>query len=327
MKPSDLIESIVKVPRGYGGVRDVEFRKSIVDFLSKYGEPEVDEIGNIWFVNKEVTKTLFVAHTDSVDHPKTAIDKPITVDKHGIMSLNTKKVSGIKGQSPYCLGADDGAGIAMNLCLIDAGVKGTYLFTVGEEKGCVGAKWIVENSPQRLDPFLLCIEVDRAGTDEIITEQSTGKCASDAFAKSLASAIGMNHEPSPHGVYTDNAHFHEHINECVNIAAGYERQHSLNETQDLHYLDELFHKLAKVDFDKLTVERDCTDIEPDMSGYGGYFGNGWGYSNYGMIYDGWDCTYRKLTKDEMDACELIEENPVQILEMLYANGFSLEDIL
>ena len=314
--PSLIIESIVKTPRGYGGENDISFRAQLVKTLSEYGKPEVDTIGNIWLTIGKPNHILMVAHTDTVDSPSTTAVKPIHINKNGIMSVDENALCYItKKQRPYCLGADDGAGIAFNYCMIDAGIEATYLFTVGEERGCLGADYIVKHTPERLDPFTICMEVDRAGTTEIITHQSTGKCASDTFATALADMIGMEHLPSDRGVYTDNSHFNEHIEECVNIGAGYEHQHSLNETQDLKYLDQLFDHFRKIQFNDLPIDRDKTDVDcyGDLDGFG-YYGN---YDYYGS----------KPSIIEERVYQYIEENPEEIHRMLLEVGIDLTEYI
>jgi putative aminopeptidase FrvX len=57
------------------------------------------------------------------------------------------------------LGADDGAGCAMLMHLIHSGVPAYYIFTVGEEKGGIGATWLAKHKPDLLKQF------DRAKAD------------------------------------------------------------------------------------------------------------------------------------------------------------------
>ena len=309
--PSQIIESIVSIPRGYLGVNDVAFRKTLVKELGGLGKLDVDEIGNIWLQIGEPNTLLFAAHTDTVDSKMITGRKPLTTNKEHCLVLDNDKIKRMKNKTkkPQCLGADDGAGIATMLCLIYDHFPATYLFTVGEEVGCVGAQWIVEHTPERLTPFSFCIEVDRKGVSEIITHQSTGKCASNEFAESLAGQLEMGHKPSELGVYTDNAHFSGHIEECVNVAAGYYSQHTLDEEQDIKYLDTLFSQLVSMDISQLVVNRDVSDV-------------GERYDYFGSRYSS---TFSAVYGDDKELVNYIKENPEEILEILDINGIMLED--
>lgn len=163
-------------------------------FLDDFLEPLIremgysiyeDAIGN-WWVEVETPANapfLFVSHIDTCH---TVEDETIHFKQEGdILSLAEKS------KHTGCLGADDGVGIYANLMLMEKGVGGTYLFTRGEEKGLIGAEFIAKHMSHRLTDFTMCIEVDRAGYSEVITEQASGKCASDAFAQALADCIDM----------------------------------------------------------------------------------------------------------------------------------------
>lgn len=313
--PSSVIESIIRQPRGYKGKNDIAFRQHLVETLGKHGKVEVDGIGNIWLTVGKPNHVLMVAHTDTVDDPKTTAAKPITYDNRGIMGLEVNVIkTGKKKNRPYCLGADDGAGIAFNYCMILEKIEATYLFTVGEERGCIGASYIAAHTPEKLEQFSICMEVDRAGRTEIITHQSTGKCASNEFAQALADELNMGHKPSDMGVYTDNAHFNEFIEECVNIAAGYEHQHSLNETQDINYLDRLFANFIKINFNDLPIDRDTTDIDC----YGDF---GSDISWEGYILGG------RVSAKERQIYRYIEENPEEIHNLLLEMGIDLTEYI
>jgi len=281
---------ILKYTRCHGSSTEAMFINNyLLPKINELGyKPTMDAVGNIWveLASKEDAPYLFVAHIDTC-HRGEGLITPIV--KGNIVSVNPKDVN------TACLGADDGVGIYCNLRMIEKGIGGTYLFTRGEEKGGIGARHIADITPHKLEGFKMAIEVDRAGTDEIIVSQGAGKCASEEFGKQLGDMLGMGHKPSHIGVYTDIAEFGDLIPESVNISAGYERQHTLKETVDLGYVDRLVEKLLQVDWSALTIQREVSD-------YGTF---GWGH------YDtpAYDDNYHKLLA-------FVKENPHRVANFL-----------
>lgn len=223
--------------------------------------PEMDMAGNIWVETapKEQSPFLFVSHIDTCHQRDDGT--LTTVIENNIAKLSSNDVN------HGCLGADDGVGIYCNLKMMEAGVAGTYLFTRGEEKGGIGAGHIAKKETHRLEGFLMSVEVDRQGTDEIIISQCYGECASEDYANDLAKAIGMGHHASYMGVYTDVSEFAEVIPENVNISAGYENQHTVKENVNLLYVDQLVEKLIKVDWSSLRIVREPGDFGEQEVGW------------------------------------------------------------
>ena len=244
---------------------------------------ELDGAGNIWVEagSKKDFPFLFVAHIDTC-HQKEGMIEP------EVVGGNTYKLAAAdvgKG----CLGADDGVGIHCNLRMLEAGVQGTYLFTRGEEKGGIGAMWIAANAQEKLQGFIMSIEVDRAGTDEIIASQSYGECASESFCNELGLAIGMGQTASHQGVYTDVSEFANIIPENVNIAAGYERQHTYKETVNFVYVESLVKRLIEVDYSLLKIKRTPGDYG-DVVNQTGW----WNYKQGDYDYDYNETDYDRL---------------------------------
>lgn len=234
----------------------------LVPKLNELGyKPSMDGCGNVWVetATKEEAPFLFVAHIDTCHQKDEGFLKPIV--KNNIVRMNPADIN------HGCLGADDGVGIYCNLRMIEAGVKGTFLFTRGEEKGGVGATYISKSTPEKLEGFLMSVEVDRAGTDEIIVSQCYGDCASEAYAADLGNALGMGHSASYMGVYTDVSEFADIIPENVNIAAGYEGQHTVKETVNLTYVEALVEKLIAVDWGSLSIVRTPGDFGDSNTGW------------------------------------------------------------
>ena len=331
----DLVE-ILSYNRRHGSSGETTFIGKLLTALHKFKELnphveiEADSIGNIWVTTapKDVAPYLFVAHIDTC-HKGDA--RPTFILQHDNKIRLTTPDAG-------CLGADDGVGLFINLSMIEAGTKGTFLFTRGEEAGLIGADWIVEYTPEKLEDFSFSIEIDREGTDEIIIEQMTGKCASKEFGEELAKKLDMKHEISYHGVYTDNSVFNEFIPENVNISAGYMFQHSVKEELDVAYVMSLLMRMKEVDWSTLPISRSTKDFGERYDQWG-YPANNSRYTqnlprNYFEDYEMGRWNGHFDTSDEMDmkpmsksiAEEYVEEEALKVAYYLYVNGVSPAEI-
>lgn len=208
-------------------------------------------------------RTLFVAHVDTV-HRKEGPNK--------IRQTNTHWYA-----DGAALGADDGAGVAMLMHLLHAGVPAYYVFTQGEECGGIGATWLAKHWSDGLAKFDRAIAFDRRGIDSVITHQGRGRCCSDAFADALSAALNegdtLMYLPDNTGVYTDTAEFIDIIPECTNISVGYYSEHSDKESLDIIHFQALADRVAKIDWDSLPTDRDPTVVEVmDWGRWGGYAG-------------------------------------------------------
>lgn len=235
--------------RPFDSIADNEFCK---EFIEPY-DPVKDEFGNYHLVVGDNPKTMFTAHTDTV-HMQSGYQAPVYfADDDFITAPLTSN----------CLGADDTTGIYIMLSMIDKGVPGYYLFTRGEEYGCLGSKWIVDNTPEIFEGIKVAIAFDRKGYEDIITEQSTGKCASVDCACQMAEMLNkydLDMKASPHGVYTDTAHFNELVPECFNLSVGYFSQHTSDERQDLKFLSKFMKACLEVNWESLEPVRKTTDL-------------------------------------------------------------------
>lgn len=230
--------------RGHGSDGELSFLRHYLEpALTQLGAAYCkDGIGNI-YVDSD-SKVLYAAHVDTMHSTKDErIVQPLTLEDGSL---------GVPKGNKSVLGADDAVGIVSILSLLSQGVDIGVILLRGEERGLVGAHFAKDNSAGWLASFDICIEVDRAGTEEVITHQMNGRCSSNEFALSLAKQLGMGHAPSPHGVYTDNSLF-DMIPECVNLAAGYVNQHSEHEVCDTDYVVELCEALGKLNYSKLDV--------------------------------------------------------------------------
>lgn len=261
-----------------------EYEQKFIDrFIAPLGETagtnvieyEQDDCGNIWVTTSFNAKTLFTAHVDTV-HSTDGIQK-VTYDAN----LNLLYIDQESAKTTNCLGADDTAGMWLLLQLIDAGVPGTFVFFRGEEKGGIGSSWAAKNMVEYLKDFDRAIAFDRRGQTSVISHQGYGRCCSDDFAQSLATAInatdkGVTLRPDNTGVFTDTANLTDLIGECTNVSCGYEAEHTPHENLDVEYLFKLLDALLVTDFEALPTTRKPGEQDPADWGYGGKWG-GYGY--------------------------------------------------
>ena len=265
-----------------------------------------DKLGNV----------LYVAHYDTVDR-----DTGYTETRYGHGTPTTytqnqatkKKVSIREGvafinellpenKSVACLGADDGAGLAVMLNLLATGTIGGYCFTTGEEVGGVGASDVLDQAESFLKQYSYSIEIDRRGETDMVYEQSVGECASKDFAQWLCDSLNMGHKPSDKGSYTDVATFAEVIPENINIASGYINAHSADEQVSLPYLDNLAKALKGLDWSKAKVTRKAGDFNLPVytrSRYSGsrYYGYDYGYNDDFDYGYGWAKQAKTAVRD------------------------------
>jgi hypothetical protein len=248
-------------------------------------------------------RTLFVAHVDTV-HRKEGPNK--------IKQTNTHWYA-----DGAALGADDGAGVAMLMHLMYAGVPAYYIFTQGEECGGIGATWLAKHWGDGLAKFDRAIAFDRRGIDSVITHQGRGRCCSDAFADALSDALNADltlmYLPDSTGVYTDTAEFIEVIPECTNISVGYYSEHSDKESLDILHFQALADRVALIDWDSLPTDRDPTVVEVmDWGRWGGYAGtSSTGVSSFAGVGE-WAGLHH-LSDDDWD----YDAHTIELQEALY----------
>jgi hypothetical protein len=212
-----------------------------------------DEYGNRILIC-EGSRVIISTHTDSVHHD--AGKQRVSISSDGIVSLSHRELVS------NCLGADDAAGVYAAIRMIEAGVKATFVFHRDEECGGLGSNWLARKYPDWLASHDICLALDRRGTKDIIVSQSWGMSASEEFAHGLASRLNMGHAPAD-GIFTDSANYVDLIPECSNLSIGYQSEHSIRETLDVHYLESVIERLVTVDWGTLPVARvPGQDYEP-----------------------------------------------------------------
>ena len=197
------------------------------------------------------------------------------------------KVDNVVETVPNVLGADDKLGCYIMCRLLEAGVPGLYVFHIGEECGGIGSTYISNTTPEVVDNMDYCVAFDRMGYNDIITNQSGGRCCSDTFADALAKQMNAKLPPmkqmakSTGGTFTDSANYTKLIAECTNVAVGYKNQHGTSEYFDHEWLERhLIPSLLNVAWSALPVKRDPKAVVSSYSRYGGMYGSG--YSGYGL---------------------------------------------
>lgn len=363
LTPSLMLMDILRYARGAESRGEWLFRKNylhpMLNHFSTINEAtswKEDEMGNMYVQVGELNGVLHVGHIDTVHDNNHSPLQEIEIDATGIVTLKPivkeslpaiKKgdrwIKGVKSDYHYvnyelppkikrCLGADDGCAVATMLYLIANQVSGTYLFTRGEEIGCVGTHYIIDNSLIKWEDYMIAIEVDRKGTQEIIGNMSVGVTASQSFVSSLAKQLDMGHVMG-RGTITDVGHISGFIPECVNISAGYNLQHSEKETTDLVYLDKLGKALLTVNWDELVIERKAgaftstvkqpykynNNVHQPMGGYQGY------QTTPRNSYGDYTVEPEKLTKPFKDI--VANMNMMQIENLVRSNSGFLAEFL
>jgi hypothetical protein len=236
--------------------------KAARSFARRFLEPVFgapDSHGNYATTIGKAPTIMFAAHYDTV-HSIGGTQRVVV--ERGFVRLPNKSPSN-------CLGADCTAGIWLILRMIESGVPGVYAVFADEEIGGLGSAAFVRDNPDVTARLSAVISFDRKGYSEIITHQMGGRTASDAFAWSLAGILGMGHEPSQNGTFTDSAMFSHDVPECCNLSVGYFQQHTAEEAQDLDHLAQLAERLIRADWSRLVIQRDPSVCEPkDFWGLG-----------------------------------------------------------
>ena len=200
--------------------------------LEARGAEYLPTIGYLLRVGSNNT-VLFTCHLDTADKGQ---PKKVT---HVFGGLNGNVVH---TDGSTILGADDKAGMAIMLHMIDHNVPGDYVFYLGEEIGMVGSGNHVEELAESGYPYTQVVSFDRGGMQDIITHQMGGRTASDAYAQTLRRELnlrGMWYNLSDGGTFTDSFQHAGLALEATNISVGYGNAHTTGEWQDLRHLERL----------------------------------------------------------------------------------------
>ena len=267
-------------------------------FNERYLEPvfgKPDEHGNYTLVLGDRPNICFTAHTDTVHK------------QEGIQTLQIEDdiVTTMTGS---CLGADCTTGLWLMLGMIEAGIEGVYVAHAAEEIGGIGSTALVKDRPAWLIEVDAVISFDRFGTSSIITHQGGQRTASDEFAVSLSSILGMGMSADQYGTYTDSLEYAGVIPECTNLSVGYYDQHTTRESQDLLFAERLLERLIEADWSALAIVRNPDTYEEFKGSYGSY----------------------DDSEDEMEELcsleRLVLDRPTEVAKLLYEYGITLDVI-
>lgn len=221
------------------------------DFLPTGGT--FDEKGNyhLQIGEDNDSQTLFCCHMDTVGSSIIATNPIIEGERYFACGNNRA----------HCLGGDDKCGFLILNALARYGVKGTYIYHVGEERGCIGSTYIRDEKIIDFTKFKRAIQFDRRGTTSVITKMmGSTKVCSKEFADALCTQIGLDFKKDDGGSYTDVAKYNELIPEVTNLSCGYSREHGSSEKIDILWLiDDFIPALYNVDWENLPTVRDHKD--------------------------------------------------------------------
>lgn len=235
-----VLSRILERARPHGGAGEKAVMAGFAAIGKSKGYSVIEEPGYVEICIPGNDTVLFCAHADTVD--KLEGRKTLVWEGDTVSSPRSA-----------CLGADDGAGIFVLSAMLHHGVPGYYALFAGEEVGCVG----VESYSPPAD-VSWCIEFDRQGTSEVIYNQMGQDSARYEDAMVLSGILNDAFRarqllPSDNGVYTDNARLIDDIPACVNIAVGYERQHTSMESLNTAYLFRLVEACCRADWLSLPI--------------------------------------------------------------------------
>lgn len=319
----ELLE-ILSWARPHGSQAEAQFVDlHVCKPLDDMGVPyDRDGFGNVWAaVPKAVNagpEVLWSCHVDTVHAGGGRQGVQFTSDG--------QTVELVKRKAGRCLGADDGAGLWLMLEMIRAKVPGGYVFHRGEEKGRLGSCYVVECEPERLQGWDACVAFDRRDYQDIITHQLGERCASEAFAASLSSALnetgrGLKYRADDTGSYTDSYSYMGVIPECTNVSVGYSGEHGPRETLDALHVWRLRKALVSADFSGLVIQRDPSELS--------YYGSAWGW---GGQYDDDDSAFAfgspaGAYDAQGELLDLVQRFPVLAAELLDSVGITADDFL
>jgi hypothetical protein len=220
----------------------------VLEFLP---DLEIDKFGNYYKVIEGDDTTMFTSHLDTADRTQ----------------LPTSLLSKIEDGDEYIytdgksiLGADDKAGVAVMLYMMENKIPGIYYFFIGEERGGIGSRDLASeySSFEFLKNVKKCVSFDRRKTGSVITSQYGRVCCSNEFATALCKEYnksGLNLSTDPTGVFTDSASFIDDISECTNVSVGYNNEHTAREIQNMTFLEKLAKASLKVNWSQLPAVR------------------------------------------------------------------------
>lgn len=220
--------------RSYTGYED-PMRQHIMTTLNELNIPYVLYNGNIIGLNHNKAP-LLSSHMDMVNtnyyiqNPNSQLTLTEKIDtNYNIRMYNFKDQTS--------LGADDKNGIWIILELLREGKDINFIFSHGEEGGCVGINQVISNSVIAKDienKTTYCLVLDRSNSGDIIGYDNDYCVALDDKLESFAKENKFKYTTA-HGLCSD-ANSLSKLIECVNLSVGYYQAHTSTEFTNLKEL-------------------------------------------------------------------------------------------
>ncbi len=248
----------------------------IRNFLAGIDVPfDTDEKGNIFSFDNGAVPFLN-AHMDTVQ------DSDDANLANFIKIKNNRILMGLG-----VIGGDDKCGIyAMLHILREKKHKINFAFSVEEEVGTIGARFLALNNIPELEACLYGITLDRRGSSDIICfSNDYGTKQFDDALETIGKEYGFK---SVMGVLSDADVYSNHIS-CANLSVGYHGAHSKKEfvlipqlEKTMNFLDKILREI-KVKFgkpEKYTYGGTAKTRKTWGRGaYGGGYHDAWGYED------------------------------------------------
>jgi hypothetical protein len=281
--------------RPAGGAGEAAF---CAKYLDRIPGMAIDTYGNRILTVGTAPRVMWSSHTDTVHK---AEGRPRLAYGDGWLTVKN-------GDPASCLGADCSAGVWLMVQMIARRIPGLYVFHAAEEVGGLGSAHIAAETPSILSKIDHAIAFDRRGYTSVVTHQYGGRCASDAFAKTLASQLGGDYAPDDGGTFTDTASYTSLIPECTNISVGYFEAHTASESLDVAFLADLLERICKLDPTSWPIAR-----APGEDDYGGSYGR---FSTSSFGYDDFTRTRYSDDKPGQTLEDLAADYPTIAAEIL-----------
>lgn len=280
LQADPMLIRILSTCRAHGSDGDQQFRMWLFNHLKAMKlNPIIKIEGNIYVETDPKSTVLFSCHVDTVHRQTEVGPQELAFDPtFGHIFLADKKKN-------TCLGGDDGVGVYIMLKMLEAGVKGKYMFHTGEERGGIGSRAFVRENRLFCEDLELVVAFDRAvrsgDNPEVIHSQGGRRCASDEFSKALCDQLNehgdfdLPYVLSSKGSFTDSKVYADIVPECVNVGCFYERQHTSEEYVDIVGLEKLVKAAIATKWSMLPIIR---KPEPEKqytpTGFGGTYSGG-----------------------------------------------------
>lgn len=317
IRVKDLI-NLLKVPSM--SKKEYYMRKFIVKKLKEMNVPYTeDETGNIY--NLIPNTPLLSAHMDTVGDAEDIAVLNFIYEEKGI-------ISGFGN-----IGADDKVGIFIILELLKRYENISFVFTVQEETGSVGARMFVNNNSELLNELLYCIVIDRRGDSDIISTQND-YCVQELENDILSIITGF--KPAL-GSISDADVFNDYLS-CINISCGYYKPHTQDEfiiwsnvVKTYHAVKTIITKLINKYEIPVKTKYSWSSSSAALSKYGKYPRDYYDYEKDYSKYNSSSYT-SKLNKKQEDLWESNTTNTddvfldmlEEIIDLIYTESYDLD---